>query len=63
MEKTNNDYLEKSMDPVYGTEHQIKVFNRFTSFQALYSIAEGGELNFSDPRWWPDRKDSKLLDL
>jgi hypothetical protein len=63
MEKTNNDYLEKSMDPVNDTEHQIKVFNRFTSLQALYSIAEGGKLNFSDPRWWPDRNDSKLLDL
>ena len=51
------------MDSMNNAEHQTKVFNRFTSLQALYSIVEGGKMNFSDPRWWPDRNDSKLLDL
>ena len=63
MGKTNNDHWEESMDSLYNAEHQTKVFNRFTSLQALYSIVEGGKMNFSDPRWWPDRNDSKLLDL
>jgi GTPase SAR1 family protein len=51
------------MDSVYDMKNQTNVLNRFTSLQALYSMVEGGKLNFSDPRWWPDRNDSKLLDL
>ncbi len=50
MGKTNNDHWEESMDSLYNAEHQTKVFNRFTSLQALYSIVEGGKMNFSDPR-------------
>lgn len=61
--KTYTQYLEKPMDPVCDEEEQIIVFNRFTSLQALYSMVEGGKLYFSDPRWWPDRNDSKLLDM
>lgn len=40
-----------------------KIFNRFTSIRSLYGLVESGKLFFSDPRWWSDRNDSKLLDL